>query len=203
MRSRHRISVPAVARLLGLMLATTIALGGCGPSSSDSTGDAASDAPTDPNSLASLALRQRSCITALEAHLDGLSVKRIDAFLAQTLNGLVVCDAGSKFAILPTRDVSGWLNDADGKPHTNVVVPTQPAEITTLPQDAPARVVYQRHCIAWMHRYLPASIAKDGDDPDTAAADVFNGIEECDAVAGLATISRERLAGWVKSKNLN
>jgi hypothetical protein len=203
MRSRHRISVPAAVRLLGFALATTIALGGCGPSSSDSAGASANDVPADTNSLASLALRQRSCIAALEAHLDGLSVTRIDAFLAQTLNGLVVCDAGSKFAILPTRDVSVWLNNADGRPHVGVVVPPQPAEITTIPHDASARVVYQHHCIAWMHRYLPASIAKDGDDPDTAAADVFNGIEECDAVAGLATISRERLAGWVKAKNLN
>ncbi|MBD5635769.1 MAG: hypothetical protein IAI49_14975 [Candidatus Eremiobacteraeota bacterium] len=148
-------------------------------------------------------MRQRACIVALDTHLRTLAVTRIDAFFTQTLNGLVTCDAASGLAHLPTRDISAWLNGADGKAHVHVRVPVQPAEIAAMPHDAASRVRYQRRCIAWMDRYLPASIAKIGDDPDTAAADVFNGIEECDAVAGFATISRDDLARTVKSKNLN
>ena len=191
-------------RTLALLIASALVSAGCAGSneSSQNTSTAASADATEV-ALANLAERQRTCIDALKAHLTALKVTRIDAFLGQTLNGLVICDATNGFSHLPTRDVSTWLNAADGKPHANVPVPDQPAEITTLPHDGPGRVRYQQHCIAWMHRYLPASIAHNGDDPDTAAADVFNGIEECDAVAGLATISREQLAGWVKSKNLN
>jgi hypothetical protein len=171
--------------------------------SSQSSSQSAPDAAAPGVSLADAAANQRACIDALKTHLAGLAVTRIDAFLARTLNGLEVCDADYGLAHLPTRDVSKWLDGADGKHHPNVRVPDQPAEISTLPHDGEARVRYQQHCIAWMDRFLPADIAHTGDDPDTAAADVFNGIEECDAAAGFATISRAELAKLVKTKNLN
>jgi hypothetical protein len=199
----RRFSRNVDCRIALLFLVCAVALGGCGGSNSSAGDSASSGANSGGDALATMAAQQRSCIDALEKHLDGLATARIDAFLANTLNGLEVCDASYGFAHLPTRDVSAWLNAADGKPHANVRVPGQPAEIASVPRGGPARVRYQRDCIAWMRHYLPANIAKTGDDPDTAAADVFNGIEECDAVAGLATISRERLAGWVKAKNLN
>jgi hypothetical protein len=171
--------------------------------SSQSSSQSAPDAAAPGVSLADAAANQRACIVALKSHLAGLAVTRIDAFLARTLNGLEVCDADYGLAHLPTRDVSKWLDGADGKHHPNVRVPDQPAEISALPHDGEARVRYQQHCIAWMDRFLPADIARTGDDPDTAAADVFNGIEECDAAAGFATISRDELAKLVKTKNLN
>jgi hypothetical protein len=186
------------------------ALAGCiTDSSSSSTSANSTSQSTAPQpastsvSLADLAAEQRTCIGGLKTRLASFDTKRIDAFLAQTLNGLEVCDADYGLAHLPTRDVSKWLNGADGKKHPATRVPDQPAAITQLPRDGPARVRYQRFCIGWMDRYLPADIAKSGDDPDTAAADVFNGIEECDAVAGFATISRDELARLVKTKNLN
>jgi hypothetical protein len=193
-----------LARVLPSLFAAAIALAcpGCGSSSSSQSTTATPPGAT-AESLAELAAHQRACIDALKLRLAALTVTRIDAFLSQTLSGLVVCDASYGLAYLPSREVRAWLENADGKPHAQVRVPDQPAEITTLPRDGAGRVRYQRHCIAWMRRYLPASIARNGDDPDVAAADVFNGIEECDAVAGLATISREQLAAWVKSKNLN
>ena len=183
--------------IVTIALATFVA--GCAPSATTQPPDAAAPG----TSLADVAQHQRSCIGALRSHLASLPGTRIDAFLSQTLNGLEVCDADYGLAHLPTRDVSKWLGGADGKPHANVRVPDQPGEISQLPHDGPARVRYQRHCIAWMDRFLPADIAKSGDDPDIAAADVFNGIEECDAVAGFATISRDELAKMVKTKNLN
>lgn len=194
---------PADARkTLGLTLAVALAFAtsGCGTQSSSQS---APDAAAPGVSLADAAANQRTCIAALKSHLAGLAVTRIDAFLARTLNGLEVCEADYGLAHLPTRDVSKWLDGADGKHHPNVRVPDQPAEISTLPHDGEARLRYQRRCIAWMDRFLPADIAKTGDDPDTAAADVFNGIEECDAAAGFATISRDELAKLVKTKNLN
>jgi hypothetical protein len=174
------------------------AMTGCGATSASSTN---SPDPTS-TSLADRAALQRTCISALHDHLKSLDVKRIDAFFAQTLNGLIVCDATYGLSHIPTREISAWLAGADGKPKRNIRVPDQPAEIAKLPGDPPARFLYQQHCITWMRRYLPASIAHNGDDPDTAAADVFNGIEECDAVAGFATISREGLGQIIKSKDL-
>jgi hypothetical protein len=175
-----------------------LAIVGCSSTSAQSS-DARAPAGT---SLADRAALQRTCISALHDHLTSLDVKRIDSFFAQTLNGLIVCDATYGLSHIPTREISAWLAGADGKPHRNVGVPDQPAEIAKLPGDPPARFKYQQRCILWMRRYLPASIAHNGDDPDTAAADVFNGIEECDAVAGFATISREDLAQIIKSKDL-
>jgi len=181
--------------MLGLLL---VAITSCGSSNAPS-----SDGPQPiGTSLADRAALQRTCISALHDHLASLGVKRIDSFFAQTLNGLIVCDATYGLSHIPTREISAWLAGADGKPRRSVRVPNQPAEIAKLPGDPPARFLYQQHCIQWMRRYLPASIAHNGDDPDTAAADVFNGIEECDAVAGFATISREDLAQIIKSKDL-
>jgi hypothetical protein len=171
---------------------------GCSSTSAQSS-DAQAPGGT---SLAERAALQRTCISTLHDHLATLDVKRIDSFFAQTLNGLIVCDATYGLSHIPTREISAWLAGADGKPHRNVGVPDQPPEIAKLPGDPPARFKYQQRCILWMRRYLPASIAHNGDDPDTAAADVFNGIEECDAVAGFATISREDLAQIIKSKDL-
>jgi len=181
--------------MLGLLL---VAITSCGSSNAPSN-----DGPQPiGTSLADRAALQRTCISALHDHLASLGVKRIDSFFAQTLNGLIVCDATYGLSHIPTREISAWLAGADGKPRRSVRVPNQPAEIAKLPGDPPARFLYQQHCIQWMRRYLPASIAHNGDDPDTAAADVFNGIEECDAVAGFATISREDLAQIIKSKDL-
>jgi hypothetical protein len=190
---------PALRALRYATLVLAIAaIASCGSSGSSSD---AGPQPTD-SSLADRAAQQRSCIGALHDHLASLDVKRIDSFFAQTLNGLIVCDATYGLSHIPTREISAWLAGADGKPHRNVIVPDQPADIAKLPGDPPARFQYQQRCIVWMRRYLPASIAHNGDDPDTAAADVFNGIEECDAVAGFATISREDLARIIKSKDL-
>jgi hypothetical protein len=190
---------PALRALRDATLVLAIAaIAGCGSSGSSTD---ASPQPTDA-SLADRAAQQRSCIGALHDHLAALDVKRIDSFFAQTLNGLIVCDATYGLSHIPTHEISAWLAGADGKQHRNVIVPDQPAEIAKLPGDPPARFHYQQRCILWMRRYLPASIAHDGDDADTAAADVFNGIEECDAVAGFATISREDLAQIIKSKDL-
>lgn len=177
-------------------LALAIALDGC-------SGAPSTTAAPQATSIADAATQQRSCIGALRTHLRALAVRRVDAFFAQTLNGLVVCDATYGLAHIPTREISAWLGGADGKPHPHVGVPAQPREIATLPRDPAARLRYQRDCTAWMRRYLPASIAKNGDDPDTAAANVFDGIEECDAVAGFATISREELARIVRAKDLD
>jgi hypothetical protein len=179
-------------------LVLVAAISSCGSSRSSSE---AGPQPTE-SSLADRAAQQRSCIVALHRHLASLDVHRIDAFFAQTLNGLIVCDATYGLSHIPTHEISAWLASADGKAHREVRVPDQPAEIAGLPRDPPARFRYQQRCIVWMRSYLPASIAHDGDDPDTAAADIYNGIEECDAVAGFATISREDLAQIVKSKDL-
>lgn len=181
--------------MLGLAICAST---GCG-SSNAASNDVQQPADT---SLADRAAQQRTCISALHDHLASLEVKRIDSFFAQTLNGLIVCDATYGLSHIPTREISAWLAGADGKPKPNVRVPDQPAEIAKLPGDPPARFLYQQRCITWMRRYLPANIAHNGDDPDTAAADVFNGIEECDAVAGFATISREDLAQIIKAKDL-
>jgi hypothetical protein len=190
---------PALRALRDATLVFAIAaIAGCGSSGSST---AAGPQPTD-SSLADRAAQQRSCIGALHDHLAALDVKRIDSFFAQTLNGLIVCDATYGLSHIPTREISAWLGSANGKPHPSVRIPDQPAEMAKLPGDPPARFEYQHRCILWMRRYLPASIAHNGDDPDTAAADVFNGIEECDAVAGFATISREDLAQIIKSKDL-
>ena len=118
------------------------------------------------------------------------------------MNGIVVCDAARGLAHLPTRDVSVWLENADGKVHPMVRVPAQPKDVEKVPTDASARIAYQRTCTRYMRRYLPATIARNGDDPDTAAAEVFDGMEECDAVAGFATISRAELARIIKAKHL-
>jgi hypothetical protein len=182
------------------IITLAISISACARTQTPSQSTSAASGPQ--NTLAVMAENQRSCIGLLRAHLAGLGVTRIDAFLSRTLNGLEVCDADYGLAHLPTREVSKWLDAADGKRHPQVHVPEQPAEISQLPRDGEARVRYQRACIAWMDRFLPADIANTGDDPDTAAADVFNGIEECDAVAGFATISRDDLAKLVKSKNL-
>jgi hypothetical protein len=190
---------PALRALRDATLVLAIAaIASCGSSGSSSGAD---PQPT-ASSLADRAAQQRSCIGALRDHLASLDVKRIDSFFAQTLNGLIVCDATYGLSHIPTREISAWLAGADGKPHRSAIVPDQPADIAKLPGDPPARFQYQQRCIVWMRRYLPASIAHNGDDPDTAAADVFNGIEECDAVAGFATISREDLAQIIKSKDL-
>jgi hypothetical protein len=127
----------------------------------------------------------------------------MDEFLSRTLSGLVYCESRSGLAHLPPRAVAIWLQHATGRPQPVVAVPTPPAFLTEPPQTAGARAAFQRDCTAWAARFLPAHIANAGDDPDTAAADTFDAIEECDGAAGFATIPHERFIDILKSKKLS
>jgi hypothetical protein len=146
---------------------------------------------------------QRVCIGALERSLAASDARRMDVFLSQTLSGIVTCEERGGLAHLPPRDVSRWLGRASGHANPNVRLPAPPVLLAQPPRDASARVAFQRACMAWVGRMLPLRIASNGDDPDTAAADAFDAIEECDAGAGFATIPRERFMEILKSKQLS
>jgi hypothetical protein len=95
------------------------------------------------------------------------------------------------------------LQQATGRARPEVAVPTTPAFLAQPPQTSDERSAYQRDCTAWARRFLPAHIENAGDDPDTAAADTFDAIEECDGSAGFATIPHDRFIQILKSRRLN
>jgi hypothetical protein len=159
-----------------------------------------SPATTGPTPDASF---QRACVAALEQNLAGYRATRMDEFLSRTLSGLVYCESRSGLAYLPPREVSFRLQHATGRPQPAVTVPTPPAFLGRLPQSDAERTAYQRACMAWARRFLPAHIANAGDDRDTAAADTFDAIEECDGAAGFATIPHERFIRILQSKKLS
>ena len=144
----------------------------------------------------------RTCVTALERYLASSHPTRMDEFLSRTLSGLVYCESRSGLAHLPPREVAAWLQHAAGRPEPGIAVPTAPGFLAQPAETAGARAAYQRDCMAWAQRFLPAHIASAGDDPDTAAADTFDAVEECDGTAGFATIPHERFIEILKSKNL-
>jgi len=146
-------------------------------------------------------LAEQACMSQLQGYLIGLNASRMDAFFSAALNGLVRCEAYSGLAHLPTRDVSAWLVAASGRP-VRVAVPPAPRAIAVPPQAEDERLPYQRACVAYMRRYLPASIARAGDEPDVAAAFIFNAAEQCDSAAGFATIAPRDLAAIMQAKHL-
>jgi hypothetical protein len=148
------------------------------------------------------AAAHRTCVVALQHDLTTYDATRMDEFLSRTLSGLVSCEDRAGLAHLPPREVANWLQHATGKARSDVAVPTTPADLGVPPQTAEARATYQRNCMAWAERFLPARIAHAGDDPDTAAADTFDAIEECDGTAGFATIPHDIFIQILKSKPL-
>jgi hypothetical protein len=81
-------------------------------------------------------------------------------------------------------------------------MPKSPLLLAVLPTTNEARVHYQRVCVAYMRRYVPASIANAGDDPDVAAAFTFNALEDCDTESGFPTIEPRDLAAIMQAKHL-
>jgi ABC-type Fe3+-hydroxamate transport system substrate-binding protein len=161
-------------RTLALLIASALVSAGCsGSTESSQTASTAASADATEVALANLAERQRTCIDALKAHLTALKVTRIDAFLGQTLNGLVICDATNGFSHLPTRDVSTWLNAADGKPHANVPVPDQPPRSrryrTTAPVASAISNIASRGCIAISPRASPTTATTPIRPPPTSS----------------------------------
>lgn len=154
-----------------------------------------------PRTAVEIAFAESACISQLHAYLKGLQASRLDAFFSAALGGLVRCEATSGLAHLPTREINAWLAQARGKP-SNVAIPHSPAVLESNPQDQDQRVTYQRVCVAYLRRYLPASIARAGDDPDVAAAFIFNAAEQCDSEAGFATIPPNELAALIEAKHL-
>ncbi len=146
---------------------------------------------------------QRECIDALDQQLAATTVRRMDAFLSGTLSGIVSCEARAGLAHLPSREVSRWLGGATGHPNPRAVLPTPPPFLVALPTSDDQRLAYQRNCMAWVRRSLPLRISRSGDDPDTAAADAFAAVEDCDSAAGFAAISRERYMELIKTKVLS
>jgi len=146
---------------------------------------------------------QRTCVAALERSLSTYQTTRMDAFLSRTLTGLVYCETRAGLAHLPPHDVANWLQQATGRARPGVAVPTTPAFLARPPQASDERAAYQRDCMAWAQRYLPARIVNAGDDPDTAAAETFDAIEECDGTAGFATIPKDIFIQILKSKRLS
>lgn len=140
-------------------------------------------------------------MTDLQGYLSNLGAPRMDAFFAAALNGLVRCEAYSGLAHIPTADINRWLKLANGHPAA-IPIPRVPAGLASRPNRPDQRLSYQRACIAYMRRYLPASIARAGDDSDVAAAFVFNNVEQCDSDAGFATISPNDLAAMMQAKHL-
>ncbi len=149
------------------------------------------------------AAAQQTCVTALERDLSKYNATRMDYFLSRTLSGLVYCESRSGLAHLPPHDVANWLQQATGHARPDVAVPTAPGFLARPPRTSGERAAYQRGCMAWAQRFLPARISNAGDDPDTAAADTFDAIEECDGTAGFATISHDRFIQILKSKRLS
>jgi hypothetical protein len=148
-----------------------------------------------------VSLLEQTCMTKLKDYLIVSDAKRMDAFFSKALNGLVTCEASSGLAHVPTREVSRWLATADGRPVAGTI-PKPPAELASLPAADERRVPYQRACVSYMRRYIPASVAHAGDDPDVAAAFTFNALEECDSDSGFATITPSDLAAIMQAKHL-
>lgn len=184
-------------RLEGALPALVLALAllaGCSnapaPGTATPTGRTATEA----------AFAEQTCMTQLQTYLKNLKVPRMDAFFSAALNGLVRCEADSGLAHLPSRDVTRWLT-RPGHP-TQVALPAAPAALAIVPHDDAQRLPYQRACMAYMRSYLPASIARAGDEADVAAAFIFNAVEQCDSEAGFATIAPRDLATMMESKHL-
>lgn len=156
---------------------------------------------TDSRTAIEIAFAEENCMNQLRGYLNGLKAPRMDSFFAAALNGLVRCEAYSGLAHIPTADITRWLGHANGRPAPGPIPPLPP-ELAVKPANADDRVPYQRACVAYMRRYLPASIARAGDDPDVAAAFVFNTAEQCDSDAGFATIAPSDLAAIMQAKHL-
>jgi DNA-binding transcriptional LysR family regulator len=154
-----------------------------------------------PQTFSQAAFAEHECIGRLKDSLAALAAPRMDSFFSAALNGLLRCEATSGLAHVPTRDINGWLAHANGKP-VATKIPPAPRMLAQVPRDDPARLPYQRACVAYLRRYLPASIARAGDDADVAAAFAFNALEECDNTAGFATIEPNELATMMQSKHL-
>ena len=155
----------------------------------------------DTRTTIQIAFAEENCMSQLRGYLTGLKAPRMDSFFAAALNGLVRCEAYSGLAHIPTADITRWLGHASGRPAQSAIPPLPP-ELAVKPANADDRVPYQRACVAYMRRYLPASIARAGDDPDVAAAFVFNTAEQCDSDAGFATIAPSDLAAIMQAKHL-
>jgi hypothetical protein len=163
---------------------------------------ACSSAPAPAHrTFAEAAQLENSCVTSLKSYLIDLSATRMDAFFGAALNGLLKCEAASGLAHVPTQEVTRWLSDAHGRA-TRSAIPKAPRELAVLPTTDDARLPYQRVCVSYMRRYLPASTARAGDDPDVAAAITFNALEECDSDSGFTTISPSDLAAIMQAKHL-
>jgi hypothetical protein len=148
-----------------------------------------------------IALLEHTCMTNLQAYLTGLQAPRMDTFFSAALNGLLRCEASSGLAHVPTKDITHWLTHADGR-RVATKMPKSPLLLAVLPTTNEARVHYQRVCVAYMRRYVPASIANAGDDPDVAAAFTFNALEDCDTESGFPTIEPRDLAAIMQAKHL-
>ena len=154
-----------------------------------------------PRTAVEIAFAESGCIAQLHAYLIRLQVKRLEPFFSAALGGLVRCEATSGLAHLPTREINSWLAHASGNP-SKVPIPPSPASLQSNPHGEDQRLTYQRICVAYLRRYLPASIARAGDDPDVAAAYIFNAAEQCDSDAGFATIPPSELAALIEAKHL-
>lgn len=145
-------------------------------------------------------LAEDTCMSRLQSYLTNLHAKRMDTFFAAALNGLVRCEAYSGLAHVPTREITRWLARANGHapPDPRALKPF----LARLPQHEDERLPYQRACSRYMRTYLPASISDAGDDPDIAAAFIFDALEECDSAAGFATIPPHDLADIMRANHL-
>jgi hypothetical protein len=140
-------------------------------------------------------------MTKLQGYLIKLEAKRMDSFFSAALNGLVSCEASSGLSHVPTKEITRWLAHANGHA-VAIAIPKPPRELAAQPATDDSRVPYQGVCVSYMRRYLPASIARAGDDPDIAAAFTFNALEECDSDSGFATITPSELAAIMQAKHL-
>jgi hypothetical protein len=156
---------------------------------------------TTVRSADEVAFAESDCISHLKQSLGDMPSPRMDSFFSAALNGLLRCEATSGLAHVPTSDVNRWLAHATGSP-VAVTIPRPPKILATVPREDSERLSYQRTCAAYMRRYLPASIARAGDDPDVAAAFAFNALEQCDSTAGFATIEPNELATMMQAKHL-
>jgi hypothetical protein len=152
-------------------------------------------------SATDVAFAEHDCISHLKEFLGSRPKPRMDRFFSAALNGLLRCEATSGLAHVPTSDVNTWLVHATGSP-VAVTIPRPPKLLSSMPREDAERLTYQRTCVAYMRRYLPASIAHAGDEPDVAAAFAFNALEQCDSTAGFATIEPNELATMMQAKHL-
>jgi hypothetical protein len=148
-----------------------------------------------------VSLLEQICMTKLQGYLIKLDAKRMDSFFGAALNGLVSCEASSGLSHVPTKAVTDWLAHANGRVRA-AAIPKAPRELAALPATDDDRVPYQGACVSYMRRYIPASIARAGDEPDVAAAFTFNALEECDSDSGFATITPSDLAAIMQAKHL-